>query len=117
MHKKRFDDVFRAMADLFKILAHSDRLRLIGLISEKEMDVMHLCSALGISQSSVSQHLKLLKMHSLVKEKRVGKRVFYKLASNPLKRIIVDAIEVHTRDLDNDVKSASLFKEMKAFWL
>ena len=116
MKRRKFDDIFKITADLFKVLAHQDRLRLIGLVAEKEMDVMHLCEALDISQSSASQHLKLLKMHHLVQEKREGKRVFYKLKSTLVKSIILSAIEIQTQDLCQEIKSVGLFQEMKVLW-
>lgn len=80
------------------------------------MDVMHLCEALGISQSSASQHLKQLKMHHLLSERREGKRVFYRLKSTLVKNIILSAMEMHTQDLSQEVKSVGLFKEMKSLW-
>lgn len=116
MKRKKFDDIFKSTAELFKVFAHHDRLRLLGMIAEKEMDVMHLCGDLGISQSSASQHLKQLKTHHLLNERREGKRVFYKLKSKLVKNIILNAIEIHAQDLSQEVKSACLFKEMKDLW-
>lgn len=116
MKRKKFDDIFKLTAELFKVFSHHDRLRILGMITEKEMDVMHLCEALNISQSSASQHLKQLKSHHLVSERREGKRIFYKLKSVLVKNIISSAIEIHTQDLSHEIKSVGLFKEMKAMW-
>ncbi len=116
MKRKKFDDIFKSTADLFKVLAHHDRLRIIGMVSEHEMDVMHLCEALDISQSSASQHIKQLKSHHLLSERREGKRVFYKLKSKLVKNMILSALDVHTHDLSQEVKSVGLLKEMKTLW-
>ncbi len=116
MKRRKFDDIFKSTADLFKVLAHHDRLRILGMVAENEMDVMHLCEALDISQSSASQHLKQLKVHHLLSERREGKRVFYKLKSQLIKNVILSALEIHTQDLSQEVKSVSLFKEMKSLW-
>lgn len=113
MNRKKFDDVFKSVAELFKLLAHSDRLRILGMISDRELDVGHISESIGISQSSVSQHLKLFKMHHLVSERRSGKRIFYKLSSPLVKDLIVSAIEIHSQDLFKESKNAGLYKEIK----
>ncbi len=114
MKRKKFDEVFKSMAELFKLMAHSDRLRILGLISDEEMDVSNLCKALDISQSSASQHLKLLRMNNLVTERREGKRVFYKLASPVIKKLIINSIEIHSNDLSKEKRNASLYSEFKS---
>ncbi len=116
MRRKKFNDIFKSMAELFKILSHADRLKILGIISENELDVSHISESLEISQSSVSQHLKLLKLHHLVSERRSGKRVFYKLSSPLAKHIIIDAIDLHAKDLVKESKAVSLYKEMKTLW-
>ena len=114
MQRSKFDDVFKSLADLFKILAHHDRLRILALISEKERDVSFLCETLEISQSSTSQHLKLLKLNHLVTERREGKRVFYMLDSPLVKSLILDAVEIHTREIAKESKDVGLYKEIKS---
>lgn len=114
MQRKKFDDVFKSLADLFKIMANSDRLHILALISEEERDVSFLCESLDVSQSSVSQHLKLLKLNHLVNERREGKRVFYMLDSSAVKSLIIDAIEIHSQELSRESKTAGLYKEMKS---
>ena len=113
MQRNKFDDVFRSLADLFKIMANSDRLRILAFISEEERDVSFLCENLNISQSSVSQHLKLLKLNHLVSERREGKRVFYMLDSPIVKSLIIDAIEIHSQELSRESKTVGLYKEIK----
>lgn len=114
MQRKKFDNVFKSLAELFKILAHTDRLRIIALISEEEIDVGHICKAIGISQSSASQHLKLLRLNHLVSERREGKRIFYKLDSPLVKNLILNAIEIHSHELSKESKTADLYKEVKS---
>lgn len=114
MNRKKFDDLFKSAAELFKLLAHSDRLRILGIISEQELDVSHICQSIGISQSSASQHFKLFKIYHLVNERRSGKRVFYKLSSPLVKELILSAMEIHSRDLSKESKNASLYKEVKS---
>ena len=114
MQRKKFDDVFKSLADLFKILAHHDRLRILALISEEERDVSCLCNTIGISQSSVSQHLKLLKTNHLVSERREGRKVFYKLDSPLVNSLIIDAIEIHAEEVSKESKTVGLYNEIKS---
>lgn len=114
MQRKKFHDVFKTLAELFKILAHPDRLRILAFILESEKDVAFLTDALEISQSSLSQHLKLLRLNHLVSERREGKKVFYKLESQLMGKLILDAIEIQAEELSKETKSANLYKEIQS---
>ena len=43
-----------------------------------ELCVRHLAEAVGMSQSSVSHHLRLLRATALVRARRVGREVYYR---------------------------------------
>ncbi len=116
MKRRKFDTVLKSVAGLFKTIAHADRLRLLGLLQKHEMDVSHLHEAMQISQSSVSQHLKLLKYQGLVVERREGQHVFYRLRSARIKDVITSAIALQCHDLVNDPESLALLNEMQVLW-
>jgi ArsR family transcriptional regulator len=64
----------------FKGLADITRLRILNLLLHGELcgcDVQHV---LGISQPNISRHLTYLKNSGLVLDRRVGFRIFYRLA-------------------------------------
>ncbi len=63
-------------------IAHPHRLRILVELHAGEMDVNGLQRFLGISHSSVSQNLAILRAHHLVRERRQGRHVYYSL-SNP----------------------------------
>jgi ArsR family transcriptional regulator len=58
----------------FKALGEPTRLRIIKLLSEKELCVCELEHIMRISQPRISQHLKVLKQTGLVCERREGQR-------------------------------------------
>lgn len=62
-----------------RVLAHPIRLLIIHLLGEKERSVQELEKEVGISQSSVSQHLNLLKDKEILESRRVAQQVFYRL--------------------------------------
>ena len=74
--------VSKGLAELFGVLAHPDRIRLLEELRKGEVDVNGLTQALGVSHSRVSQQLAVLRAHRLVVERRDGRHVFYHL-SNP----------------------------------
>ena len=69
-------------ARCLKVLAHPTRLMIIHLLGDGERSVQELEKALGVSQSSISQHLNLLKDREILESRRAAQQVFYRL-SNP----------------------------------
>lgn len=116
MHRKKFDNVLKSVANLFKILSHQDRLRIIGILQKEEMDVSHLHELTGLSQSSVSQHLKLLKLNGIVDERRQGKHIFYRLISPVVKDLLLSAIEFESQEISKEAEDIGLYKEMHKLW-
>ena len=68
-------------ANLFGVLADPTRLKLLRLLSQQResnaLCVNALAYQLGITQSAVSQHLRVLKSAGLVKGERRGYRIHY----------------------------------------
>ena len=97
--------VAREVAEFLKLLAHSDRLRLIEELWRGEKDVTGLATALNLPATRVSQHLALLRAQRLVEERRDGRSHFYSLARPQLAEWILGAlpfIDIRTRLEDVD---------------
>lgn len=76
MEKGSLSDI----ADLMSILGVESRLRIVVLLSEAEyLCVNALACRLGISQSAVSQHLRILSLKGLVSSERDGYYTHYSL--------------------------------------
>ena len=70
------------LAQALRVVADPARLRLLGLISsrpDREACVCHLTEPLGLSQPTVSHHLKVLTEAGLVTRERRGTWMFYRL--------------------------------------
>lgn len=115
MHRQQFDSVLKSTAGLFRLLSHPDRIRLIGLLYNEERDVSSLTTASRISQSSVSQHLKLMKMHGVVSERRAANHIYYTLKTTELYQLIMAAVEVQTKE-QVQANQVALFHEMLSLW-
>src|ERR1700757_4877453 len=75
------------VATALKVLAEPARLRLLSLIQAQpggEACVCHLTEPLGLSQPTVSHHLKVLHDAGLVQRERRGSWVFYRVVPEAL---------------------------------
>lgn len=71
----------------FKALSDETRFKLFLLLSEEQLCVGGLAKVLGISESAVSQHLKILKNADLIKGEKVGYFTHYKVQKEILNEI------------------------------
>jgi ArsR family transcriptional regulator len=75
------------LASALKTLADPARLRLLSLIQAQpggEACVCHLTEPLGLSQPTVSHHLKVLLEAGLVERERRGSWAYYRVVPEPL---------------------------------
>lgn len=75
------------MADLFKVFSDSTRVKILCALFRAEMCVCDIAVLLGMTKSSISHHLRVLKQTKLVKYRREGKIVFYALADDHVRTI------------------------------
>ena len=73
-----------AKSKVFKALADPIRLRILGLLSSREMCVCEVMVALDLTQPTASHHLRILENVGLVKDRKEGKWVFYSIANPEL---------------------------------
>lgn len=95
--------VTRELAELFGVLSHPHRIRIIEELRDGEHDVNSLQVALGISHSGVSQHLMVLRANRLVSERREGRHVFYHLRQPVIASWLLEA----TRFLEKGTMEAN----------
>lgn len=75
------------MAAALKVLAEPARLRLLSLIQAQpggEACVCHLTGPLGLTQPTVSHHLKVLLQSGLVEREQRGSWAFFRVKPEPL---------------------------------
>ena len=73
-------------AELFKILSVDKRIEIVELLKKEAMSVNALAEILEITQSAVSQHLRVLKGAGLVKDERQGYWIYYSLNKDVLEK-------------------------------
>lgn len=82
----------RELAELFKLVAHPDRIRLVEELGTGEQDVNTLVETLHLPGPRVSQHLSLLRAHRLVQERREGRHRYYSLSQPEIAVWIVNGL-------------------------
>ncbi len=115
MNREKFNGVFKDISNFFGLLSNSDRIKILGLLIKQELDVHAIQEKLKISQSRVSQHLKLLKLNSLVEERREGKHVYYHVKDPNISKVVESAIQFHMVSV-TDPETIALFNELFTLW-
>jgi DNA-binding transcriptional ArsR family regulator len=92
------DAVIAAMAETFKALADPTRLKILSLLFDGECSVSALTEHLDVSQSAVSHQLRLLRSLNIVRYRRDGREVFYDLADDHVRDILLRSFEHSLHD-------------------
>lgn len=87
------DENCERAAGIFRALGDTNRLRLLFLLAEREMCVSELTQLLNDNVPAVSQRLKHLKSERLVKHRRDGKHIIYRLADQHILHLIENGLE------------------------
>lgn len=85
--------VAKELAELCKIVAHPDRIRIVEELHAGKRDVSSLAATLDLRAARVSQHLALLRASRHVVEQRSGRHHYYRLTQPKLAEWILDGLE------------------------
>ena len=75
-------------SDLFSLLSHEPRLRILDELRRGEACVCHLQAILGRPQAYVSQQLAVLRDAGVVTDRRERLHVIYRLADEQVERVL-----------------------------
>ncbi len=96
------------MAAVFKVLADQSRCRLVAAIIEAgELCVCDLAATVGMSESNVSHHLRVLRASGLVRARRDGKMVFYSPDDAHI-RLLLDITREHVEHGPEDLSGEAV---------
>ena len=91
----------RRVASLLKAMSNPARLVILCQIAEGERSVGALERAVGLSQSSISQHLAVLRGEAVVSSRRVRQTVLYSLASKEVVALMATLHAVFCHEVGN----------------
>ncbi len=87
-------DDAQLLAERFKLLADSGRLRMIyALLEAGELCVADLARAVEASESATSHQLRQLRLGGLVRSRKQGREVFYRVADTHVRLLLDVAVE------------------------
>ena len=78
--------------EVLRMLADATRVRLLWALRDGERPVNELAEAVGKPATSVSQHLAKLRIARLVRTRRQGNQVFYRVENSHVRQLVEDAI-------------------------
>lgn len=78
--------------EIFRMLADGTRIRLLWALREGELSVNELAERVGKPGPAVSQHLAKLRMARLVRTRREGNQVFYRVENEHIAGLVQDAV-------------------------
>jgi DNA-binding transcriptional ArsR family regulator len=81
------DSVLPLVADRFKALSEPARLSLLRALQQGEQTVNQLVLGTGLGQANASKHLQVLHANGLVKRRKNGLFVHYKLADRQILKL------------------------------
>ena len=84
--RKKSTEIYERQARICKAFAHPGRLQILDLLGDGERRVAELQEALGISKTSISQHMAVLKSVGVLSTRREGKQIYCSLAMPEVKR-------------------------------
>ncbi len=91
------DEILYDLSELFRVFGDTTRIKILYTLFESELCVNDIAQLLGMTQSSVSHQLRILKSAKLVKFKRDGKQMIYSLDDDHVRSMISLGLE-HTEE-------------------
>ncbi len=81
------------LADLFRLLGDTTRLRILLSCLDEPITVSDIANKLNLSQPLVSHHLRLLRATRIVKANRHGRQMFYVAADQHISCMLSNLLE------------------------
>lgn len=95
-----------------KALSDPNRVRVLKLLQEGELCVCEIQKVLGLAQSTVSKHMKLLEDAGLVDRNRQGTWILYNLADRGESEYAAAMLDVLRGWLDDDKELQAMCKAL-----
>jgi ArsR family transcriptional regulator len=91
--------VHEVKANLFRVLGHPARVRILELLRGGERSVGSLQAELGLDSGGTSQHLSALRRIGLVESRREGTSVYYRVDDEHVFELLEAGRAIITRQL------------------
>ncbi|SPL70272.1 ArsR/SmtB family transcription factor [Acinetobacter stercoris] len=85
------------VTDCLKVLSNPDRLKILCVLVEDELNVQQIEIRTNVSQPTLSQQLTVLRKNKLVSTRREGKQIFYELRDIRVLKIMQTLYDLYCR--------------------
>ena len=79
---------YEKVSETLKALAHPARLKMVVGLLKDECNVAQIQKVLGLPQSTISQHLRILKNADIIKGRREGTKTCYRVIDVRVRKIV-----------------------------
>ena len=97
------EDVLLSMADFYKVLSDSTRIKIINVLYEAELCVCDISVLLNMTKSAISHQLRNLREMNLVRARKQGKEVYYSLSDDHIRKVF-DMTREHIEERANETE-------------
>jgi ArsR family transcriptional regulator len=88
-------------AQLFRVLGHPVRIRILEILSDGERTVGQLQAELDLDSSGTSQHLAALRQQGVLDSRRAGTSVYYRIKDPRVSQLLAVARQILTAALSD----------------
>ncbi len=100
--------IYNLQAEVSKTMAHPLRLAILHSLKDGEKTVNNLTEITGAGQSNVSQHLALMRQRDIVRTRKEGSNIYYRVASPKISKACDMVREVLLEQLSQKQELAKL---------
>jgi ArsR family transcriptional regulator len=75
-------------SEMLKAFAHPTRLEIVAGLLKNECNVAEIQKKLGLPQSTISQHLRVLRNYGIIRARQEGTKRCYRVIDNRAKKIM-----------------------------
>lgn len=92
--------VYELKAEFFRTLGHPARIRILEMLRDGEANVADIAEAVGVSGSTLSQHLASLRRADVVTSRREGSQVIYRVVDPRVFQLLQIGRQILTSSLE-----------------
>ena len=93
LQKMPNENIFKNLANLFKLIGDTTRCRILFVLDQNEMCVCDLANVLNMTKSSISHQLAVLRKSEVVRCRKEGKEVYYTLDDEHIVKLFEIGLE------------------------
>ena len=101
LEKMPKQELFNNLAEFFNIIGDITRTKILYALDQNEMCVCDIANVLGMSKSSISHQLAVLRKSGIVKCRKDGKEVYYTLDDEHIQKVFEVGIEHVEHNISN----------------